>query len=160
MGKAFLKDNNGVLLKLSEVLFTPNLTQSLISLNRLFTQNSAVSKDRNTFVVKLDNTLSLSGSIHNNLWELSPTFEMNLFSLCFLSSVSPNWHAQLGNPSSVYLKKMIIPSAKTSNNCKTCKMCKSTKLPFKRKFASVCENLEAIHLDLVGPFQTQSVSGC
>jgi len=39
-------------------------------------------------------------------------------------------------------------------------MCKATKRPFSGKFAPTTEVLEAIHLDLVGPFQTHSVSGC
>jgi hypothetical protein len=39
-------------------------------------------------------------------------------------------------------------------------MCKSIKSPFKGKFTPVNEPLEAVHLDLIGPFQTRSVTGC
>jgi hypothetical protein len=155
-----MKHNNGRLLNLTNVLYTPDLSRSLVSLNRLFNKKSSITKEKNEFVINLDNVLSLSGSVNNNLWELSPLFEMNnSVALCFSSSLSVDWHARLGHPSSAYLKKL-IPLAKCVDNCETCKMCKSTKLPFKGKFSPALENLEAIHLDLVGPFQTRSVSGC
>jgi transposase InsO family protein len=68
-----------------------------------------------------------------------------------------DWHARLGHPSHPYLKRL-IEDVKVVD-CVTCKMCKATKLPFKGKFASTSQVLEAIHLDLVGPFQTRSVGG-
>jgi transposase InsO family protein len=39
-------------------------------------------------------------------------------------------------------------------------MCKSVKTPFKGTFNLASSVLEAIHLDLFGPFQTCSVTGC
>jgi hypothetical protein len=122
-------------------------------------KNSFITKNQNKFVVKLNDTASLSGLIHNNLWELLLSFEMNLVSLYLLSFVKVDWHARLGHPSTAYLQKM-VPLAESNNDCETCKMCKLTKLPFKGKFSSFSENLEALHLDLVGPFQTRSVSDC
>jgi transposase InsO family protein len=38
-------------------------------------------------------------------------------------------------------------------------MCKGTKKPFKGKFTSTSLVLEAVHLDLVGPFQTRLEGG-
>jgi predicted nicotinamide N-methyase len=38
MGEFLLKDNNGDLIKLTDVLFTPDLSRSLVSLNRLFSK--------------------------------------------------------------------------------------------------------------------------
>ena len=57
MGNTYMKDNNGTLLKLTDVLFTPDLTRSLVSLNRLFNKNSSITKMKNNFVVNLDDIL-------------------------------------------------------------------------------------------------------
>jgi hypothetical protein len=158
MGNVFIKDHNSSIITLSDVLLTPDLSRSLISFNRLFSKTSSITKEKNKFVINLGKASSLSGSIQNNLWELSAMFEMNQLSSCFLSTVSADWHARLGHPSPAYLKQL-VPSA-TSTDCETCKMCKSAKLPFKGSFTATHNVLEAIHLDLLGPFQTRSVSGC
>jgi hypothetical protein len=158
-GQIQIIDDSKNLITLDDVLFTPDLNQSLISMNKLFDSSATITKKKNNFIINFDEGFKLSGKINNNLFELDNTFAMkSTASSYFSSSKDIDWNSRLGHPNSVYLKKL-SPKA-VDRNCETCKMCKGVKKPFKGKFALTSSVLEAIHLDLVGPFQTCSVSGC
>jgi transposase InsO family protein len=158
MGEAYISNNSGSIFELTNVIYAPDLHRPLISLNRLFTNSITLLKTYNSFIIKFDDSFSLSGTIHNNLLEVSNPIEMkNVVSLYHAMSSKANWHARLGHPSHPYLKRMIEDVEVV--DCVTCKMCKATKLPFKGKFTPTSQVLEAIHLDLVRPFQTRSVGG-
>lgn len=159
MGEAFIKDQTGVIIKLSDVLLAPDLHRSLISMNRLFKQDMSITKDSTSFLISLDEQHKLSGKIANNLLELDAHLEIQTSFSSYLSTTVPiDWHTRLGHPHDSYLKRIVPNTLPTE--CETCKLCKSVKKPFSGKFTPTSSVLEAIHLDLVGPFQTCSVTGC
>ncbi|KAI7956353.1 hypothetical protein MJO29_007752 [Puccinia striiformis f. sp. tritici] len=158
MGEVQIINDSGDSITLHDVLFTPDLNRSLISMNRLFSSSISIIKKNNNFEFSFDNKFKLSGKISNHLFELSNNFAMKSASSYLASSKDIDWHSRLGHPNNVYLQKL-IPNSKV-RDCETCKMCKAVKKPFKGKFTITSDILEAVHLDLVGPFQTQSVSGC
>ena len=156
IGNVYLKDDTGRLVKLKDFLLAPDLHRPLVSMNRLCNHTVPLSKNQDSFKVDFDKNFQLSGSIVNNILELKNRFAIKAISL--YSSLKPvNWHTRFGHPSFSYLKR-IIPDTENVD-CNTCKMCKGTKNPFKGKFSPTSEVLEAVHLDLVGPFQTISEGG-
>jgi hypothetical protein len=126
-------------------------------MNRLVAQNASVSKTQDVFKVNSDDNFQLSGQIGNNILELNNIFAMKaVSSYSFLKHI--NWHTRFnGHPSFFYLKRIIPDIEKI--DCSTCRMCKGANDPLKGKFTPTLEILEAIYLDLVGPFQTQSEGG-
>jgi transposase InsO family protein len=160
-GEAYISNDSGSIVKLDNVLYAPDLHRPLISLNCLFDESISLSKSYDSFKINFDNNFSLSGTIRNNLLEITNEFAMKEEFSLYLSTASSNssidWHARLGHPSFPYLKKLIDDAV--AIDCTTCKMCKGVKLPFKGKFAPTSQVLEAIHLDLVGSLPTRSVGG-
>ncbi|KNZ62772.1 uncharacterized protein VP01_1225g18 [Puccinia sorghi] len=73
------------------------------------------------------------------------------------SSDSPNWHAHLGHPNSKY-QSVMVPNSR-SEDCGVCKQYKLKTLPFTGKLKPVKKTLEAVHVDLVGPFPVKSSAG-
>jgi hypothetical protein len=157
VGETFIWDDNGAVFKLNNVLLVPHLHQPLISMNGLFKNVISVYKTLNHFSIRFNNNLSLSGSVNNNIFQLNSSFVLKNCASAYSAIKEIDWHARLGHPGFSYLKK-IFPKSKDVD-CNTCKMCKGVKVPFKGKFAPTLHVLEAVHLDLVGPFQTRSVGG-
>jgi hypothetical protein len=163
IGSAVLVNHNGDQLILENVLLVPNLNRSLISIPRLFNHTFQVTKYKNGgAVVDIDKGFLLNGTVKHHLLELLDAHFLSnanesLLS-CYLSSpVSPDWHARLGHPSAKYQHHLIPGSV--SSECSICKECKLKALPFNSHFKKVDAVLDAIHMDLVGPFPTQSRSG-
>jgi hypothetical protein len=85
MEEVTINDDNRHPINLSDVLLTPDLTRSLISLDRLFSKSTVITKTNSSFVIKLDNKTSFSSFISNNLWELTSKFANNpIIRICLL----------------------------------------------------------------------------
>ena len=81
---------------------------------------------------------------------------MNKFS-SYNVSAKVNWHNRLGHPHISYLKR-IFPEVQ-EEKCEICTLGKFKHQPFNSHFKPVTEVLEAVHMDVVGPFPTLSQSG-
>lgn len=161
IGSATIIDQNGRKLVLKNVLLVPEINRCLLSLSRLIHSSSKIKRiGLSNFIIHFDNKFVLSGSLKNHLFELNNAdFEINSkFSSYFTDIAQPDWHTRLGHPSSQYLMKL-FPKYKDDHKCDICKLCKMTKLSFSSHFDPASNLLEVIHLDLVGPFSTQSQSG-
>lgn len=160
-GTITLVNHEGQHLVLDNALLVPTLNRSLISLPRLFNSTLSIKKDADAGVdIEVDNKFHLRGSLKNNLLELcnSSFAAMNTVPHCYSSESNQiDWHSRLGHPNAVYLSKL-IPNTSTPE-CSICKICKLKALAFKSHFKSVSNLLEAVHLDLVGPFSVQSNTG-
>jgi hypothetical protein len=113
-------------------------------------------------MVEIDKNFQLQGSVKHNLLELLDArflSNANDSSLsCYLSSpVIPDWHVRLGHPSTKYLQHL-FPNA-GSSDCSICQECKLKARPYSSQFKKADGVLDVIHMDLVGPFPTQSRSG-
>ncbi|KNZ47555.1 uncharacterized protein VP01_6314g2, partial [Puccinia sorghi] len=70
---------------------------------------------------------------------------------------NPNWHAWLGHPNQQF-QSLIVPKSEIPE-CSICKECKIRSLPFSSKFKTVHRVLNAVHVDLGGPFLVQLPAG-
>ena len=161
IGTVTLTNHKGEKFLLDNVLLVPLLNRSLISIPRLFEKLFVVKKcDNNKVKVEVDGKFELLGSVKNNLLELHSSHfdKIQSNSSCYQSSPeNPNWHVRLGHPNQKYLKHLKLESH--VEECSICKECKLQALPFSSKFKAVTEVLEAVHMDLVGPFPVQSMAG-
>ncbi|KNZ44108.1 uncharacterized protein VP01_9509g1, partial [Puccinia sorghi] len=67
VGSAILVNQDGKKLILNNVLLVPSLTQSLISIPRMFNQSFDITKTNGeSFMVEVDNEFRIQGSIKNN----------------------------------------------------------------------------------------------
>lgn len=110
--------------------------------------------------ILIDKNFQLLGSKKNNLLELHSTqFKlMNSHSTCYRSSPdNPYWDAHLGHPNHQY-EAMIVSKSKPVQ-CRICKECKLKTLPFVSKFKRFHKVVNAVHMDLFGPFPVQSPAG-
>lgn len=160
IGTAKIKNHLGKVLILNDVLFVPGLNRSLISLSRVF-KNSIVlkKKDLSKVEIVIDDLFCLKASLNNNLLELvgSSFVEMKSNASCYLYHQS-DWHSRLGHPNSQYQNRL-VPGSHSGEGCEICSQCKTKAKPFSSHFKEAHKTLEVIHIDLVGPFSTQSHSG-
>ncbi|KNZ43984.1 hypothetical protein VP01_9644g1, partial [Puccinia sorghi] len=96
----------------------------------------------NRVMVEVDGGFSLQGTTKNNLLEL-----VN----CSFHEMKPKSTCYQASP----YQKDLIPSSE-SVECNICKECKLKAVLFNGSFKSVTKTLEAVYMDLVGPFSTRS----
>jgi hypothetical protein len=159
IGKAIL---NGEKIVLNDVLFVPKLNRNLVSIPRLFNNKLSIEKDplnKNQAKLTVDDHFVLNTNLENNFFELENNCfdEINSIFSYLSCGNHADWHSRLGHPHISYLKK-IFPDQQEFE-CEICKLSKMKHFPFKHKFKEVSEVLETIHMDVVGPFSTQSLSG-
>ncbi|PLW26249.1 hypothetical protein PCANC_26631 [Puccinia coronata f. sp. avenae] len=161
VGSVVLVNHQGRKKTLNNVLLVPTLSRSLLSIPRMFKEKFCIEKLHNHEVtIDIDNKFQLLGTMKNNLLELlSSSFDaIKSNSSCYQASPeNPNWHERLGHLNHQYLKQL-IPEA-VEHECDICKQCKLRALPFSGNFKNVHQVLDAVHLDLVGPFPVQSPAG-
>ncbi|KAI7951918.1 hypothetical protein MJO28_007602 [Puccinia striiformis f. sp. tritici] len=161
VGSAVLVNQDGKKLVRENVLLVPALNRCLLSVPRIFEEKLVLNKSENDAVmVTIDGNFEIQGTVKNNLLELPTSHfaEIKTNSSCFLSSaISPDWHERLGHPHPKY-QQMLVPHSKIKD-CEVCKLCKLKTLPFHSNFKKVEAVLEAVHMDLVGPFSTKSTTG-
>lgn len=161
IGTAIFINNQGNKIILEDALYVPLMNRNLISLVRLFKNSLNLKKIENNLVnINIDDKFVLQAQSKNNLLELTelPLTAMKFSKSSYLSeSADENWHERLGHPHDTYLRK-IFPQIQTKD-CEVCTMSKMKHAPFKSHFQSVSSVLEAVHMDVVGPFSTLSMSG-
>lgn len=160
IGRISIKNHDGRVFHLDDVLFVPGLNRSLLSLTKLFKIGMKVTKlSTSKLQITLDDSITLLADASHHLFELPVSHFIQPSSSCMVTtSVNVNWHCPLGHPGPDVLKRM-FPSASSPTDCDTCRSCKMVKLPFNSNFSPVNRCLETLHLDLVGPISIPSISG-
>ncbi|MBW0571667.1 hypothetical protein O181_111382 [Austropuccinia psidii MF-1] len=116
---------------------------------------------RNLLACGIDTSFSLSskekvilqGEICDRLMYITYDFPQTLLTL----GNSHLWHCRLGHPGRTVLRSLGLPDQEHS--CLTCQTNKSHQLPFLHHFEPARYPLDTVHIDLVGPITSKSISG-
>ena len=155
--------------KLRNTLYVDGLQANLISITHLCEIFKEVSfnKDMCTIIDKKDNVvLRVKRSIDNcYCLEIDP-LTCNMAHECNKLDL---WHQRLGHMNFKDLKKLEkhgivrgLPNLgkKLEVVCEPCQLGKQTKMPHKKStYIATKRPLELVHMDLMGPIQTESING-
>ncbi|KAL0299191.1 UNVERIFIED_CONTAM: Retrovirus-related Pol polyprotein from transposon RE1 [Sesamum radiatum] len=162
-------------LVLTDVLYIPNFKYNLLSVPKLCSHSSIEVKFYSSYCVLQDlvtKRIIAIGKLFQNLYVLdkssfSPStiasFTAAHNKSC-INSVSCNnvlWHRRLGHPSFNVLKH--VPEVKSidpTDICMICPLAKQSRLPFSTCAIQSKRVFELIHVDLWGPYRTQTYNGC
>ncbi|KAL0553675.1 hypothetical protein IC582_007576 [Cucumis melo] len=154
---------------LNEVRYVDGLKANLISISQLCDQGYSVNFNNTGYVVtNKNNQVFMSGRREaNNCYNWSS----NGSNICHLTKIDQTWlwHRKLGHISLRSLDKVIrneavvgIPSLDINGKffCGNCQVGKQTKTSHRRlKECYTISVLELLHLNLMGPMQTESLGG-
>jgi len=167
IGSANLPSTSGNL-PLKDVLVCPNIAKSLLSVSKLtkdypcsftFDADGVLVKDKATCKV-----LTKGSSTSEGLYKLeNPKFQM-FYSTRQVKATDEVWHMRLGHPNPQVLqllanKKAIQINKSTSKMCESCRLGKSSRLPFIASDFIASRPLERVHCDLWGPAPVSSIQG-
>lgn len=157
---------------LSNVLHVPDFHFNLISVSCLVRSSSCSAHfyPNGCFLQDLSQGSMIGrGELHHNLYILSrPTLSTSSPVVSFCGSVLSDdrlWHLRLGHPSSAVLHKLhhAIPSLKSSapdsSPCHICLLAKQRRLAYVSNNNLSLHSFDLVHLDVWGPFHTESVEG-
>lgn len=150
---------------LSDVLCVPSARQNLLSVSK-FTQANNVSIEffSSHFLVKdrLTGAPLAKGPCHDGVYHIFPSIEpsacLKTASLGVRTS-SPSWHARLGHPSletntsiiNAFKLPVMNKSQILGNDCVSCHLSKSRRLPFHRTSFTALHPLHYVYADVWGP---------
>ncbi|CAF0767559.1 unnamed protein product [Brachionus calyciflorus] len=149
-------------IKIKDVLFVPDLSVNLISIEKLSQKGYHMIFDKESCMIVFNDVLMAKGlrwEQNKNLYEIKLFFPVSL-----KSSDVKLWHFRLGHLSLENMKKLRVKDLVFRNEnlkkdfCESCTLGKSTKLPHKNKTKhQIDENKVTIHSDLVRPLKTASI---
>ncbi|PNX93845.1 gag-protease polyprotein, partial [Trifolium pratense] len=166
------KLNSSSLPKLNNVLLVKGLTANLISINQLCDQGMNVNFTKSECLVTNDEGELLMRGVRtkDNCYLWVPQGEEDV-STCLMTKedeVRP-WHQKLGHLNPRSMKKAIseeairgLPNLKIEEGsiCGECQIGKQTKMPHpKLQHLTTTRVIELLHMDLMGPVQTESLGG-
>lgn len=165
--------------KFTDVLFVPGIAYNLISVRQLASRGYRV-----VFANKRATVYSPANKVLFEVPEVDGLFAVSVRLLSCNSSYSLPalvahsngcvWHRRLGHPGVSAMKQLAnsgslreensvaVESLKSSNSivCEPCQSGKQSRLPFGvREYTATCV-LELLHIDLCGPIEPKSLSGC
>jgi len=167
IGSASLPSTSGNL-PLKDVLVCPDIAKSLLSVSKLtkdypcsftFDANGVLVKDKATSKV-----LTMGSSTSDGLYKLeNPKFQM-FYSTRQVKASDAVWHMRLGHPNPQVLQLLSLSKAikinkSTNAACESCRLGKSSRLPFSSSEFIASRPLERVHCDLWGPAPVSSVQG-
>jgi len=167
IGSASLPSASGNL-PLTDVLVCPDIAKSLLLLSKLtkdyhcsftFDADGVLVKDKVTHKV-----LTMGSSTNEGLYKLeNPKFQ-TFYSTRQVKATDEVWHMRLGHPNPQVLqllanKKTIQINKSTSKVCESCRLGKSSRLPFTSSDFIASRPLERVHCDLWGPAPLSSIQG-
>lgn len=137
-----------------DALIVQNLTNNLLSVKRLNERGQKVIFDKNkTFIESMDGTIincKSMGKLYIASFELQEE-------VCNLVATGDIWHRRLGHISECYMKKMNLPTPKTT--CSPCREAKGTREPFESKQLPRSKSVgELLHSDIGGPIRTPTLN--
>ena len=152
-------------IKVTDVLYVPQLKGNLISVRKLTDKELTVVFENEECQIMKDNKLLACATLHNGLYELNS-------SECALMSVDNTacihvWHNRFGHRDPKAIKSLEqqaegfqIKPCQVRQVCECCITAKMTRKPVPQKSESrATELLELIHTDVCGPMQTMTPSG-
>lgn len=150
--------------KLKEVLYVPNLSTNLLSVNSITKNGGEVIFTEDEVLVKAENKTIMKGKkMSNGLFQVKLKVDVNIESLLTekAESQAKQWHRKLGHASHGIMKKTAFSSEgmKLSNNdleelkhgCDVCQKAKQTRLSFGDTRMRATRPLQIIHTDLCDP---------
>lgn len=155
---------------LNEVMYVPDLTVNLLSVNAITENEGEIKFTKNNVVIKHKNKEVLRGDKQENgLYEIALSLsEENKSLITRKTSRIENWHKILGHLSHDRMKQLIGISEgmditpgdlkKKEKLCDTCMKAKQSRLPFEKK-GRTKQPLELIHTDLCGPIDPPTWDG-
>lgn len=165
IGSTTLSTNRSSL-KLSDILYVPNVTQNLISVSQLCQTNKvSIEFFPWHFEVKDLHTkeILLRGLNEDNVYRLQPNAPVPHTSFATSNPSLKLWHHRLGHPAPPTLlhalKSNNIAYFGSLTKCLPCLSNKSHKLPFSMSSISSSYPLEILYSDLWGPTPVNSIDG-
>ncbi|MBW0517549.1 hypothetical protein O181_057264 [Austropuccinia psidii MF-1] len=126
---------------LTNCLYVPKLNCNLISLLGLGHNNLTINRNKNRFILLLDNRILFEGMIMNNLMKVAYSIPRTL-----ITQIPKLWHQRLGHPGNQIIKSMGLPEEES--RCLTCDKNKIHSLPFNDQFEQfflVKKGMENLH---------------
>ncbi|PLW38664.1 hypothetical protein PCANC_16015 [Puccinia coronata f. sp. avenae] len=167
-GVAAIVQSDGTILKLPNSLYVPGLSLNLISMLRLSTKTTLVTRGDDSIQVLIDDDIRFNCSYCNDVLEIIGTIgPVPSPSIAFISSLHSHpttpfqtWHHRLGHAGLARLKA-VLPNIHliSSASCDACMKGKISRLPFQGHFDRTSQPLETVHADLVGPISPSTNSG-
>ena len=152
--------------KLNDVLFVPDLSKNLLSVNAITQKNGKVIFEKDLVKIFQNDSLVLTGKKGSNgLYEIKLDSEREAQALIASKNDSVNWHRKLGHLGGKYLKKlenmtdgMKLKHSDLENleSCEVCLKSKACRKPFGLNRTRATEPLQILHTDVVGPIETLS----
>ncbi|MBW0577153.1 hypothetical protein O181_116868, partial [Austropuccinia psidii MF-1] len=153
VGTVNLLSKNQVLM-LPNTLFVPKLNCNLVSLLKLFDKKLTFNRDSDSFILTAKGKEIIQGKTENNPMKVN----YHLPTVYKMIVIANPWHERLGHAGSSVIKSMGLPLSEDS--CIICDLNKIHCLPFKGHFEPADLPLDCVHIDLVGPILSPSISGC
>ncbi|XP_045795337.1 uncharacterized protein LOC123889868 [Trifolium pratense] len=157
---------------LDNVLLVKGLTANLISISQLCDQGMKVNFTQSEcLVTNEEGTLMMRGVRSRDNCYLWVSEEENHLSTCYLSKEDEVklWHQKLGHLHLREMKNAIVEEAirglpklkiEEGNICGECRIGKQTRMSHpKLQHPVTSRTLELLHIDLIGPMQTESLGG-
>ncbi|MBW0525126.1 hypothetical protein O181_064841 [Austropuccinia psidii MF-1] len=139
-----LNHNNTLLLQ--KCLYVPKLKCNLISLLELLKKQLTVSHTNNVFSLSANGKEFMYGNIIGKLMVIDYTIPKAILT----NKMNDPWHERLGHPRASTLKHLGLPRVQNKQ---------VTQAALQSHFEPALLTLDCVHMDMVGPINTQSISG-
>lgn len=154
--------------KLTNVLYVPELNGNFISIMKLSKNKYSVSFEENKCEIKVNNEQIGVAYLSSNLYILNQE-QIHVLNSIQNKQCIHYWHRVLGHRNNEAIKTMInnnlvngihMDKCNCQNDCEICLKAKMTRKPFAReKPKTATQILDVIYSDLCGPMQTVSPNG-
>lgn len=153
---------------LKNVLFVPELSKNLLSVNAITDNNGQVIFSKKKVIIKKDDTLVLEGIKENGQYIVKLQQNNEGFLAENRMSNCETWHRKLGHLGINNIKKLMNMSeginlskkdVETVLNCEKCLEAKQTRLTFYSVRQRAARPLEIIHTDVCGPIDPVTWDG-
>ncbi|KAI7962772.1 hypothetical protein MJO28_000866 [Puccinia striiformis f. sp. tritici] len=158
VGTVWVKGQTIPQFRLLNALYVPGLRHNLIAAGALHKQGAVIKiepNNENRFEIVIGKEVFLCGRFKNYLMivRIEPVSNHHLFNKSQNEanmSESELLHNRLGHLNDRYLSKTTGKSEEKVTNCDTCKLSKSTRLPFTGTRPKSCNPIDNLHIDLSG----------
>ena len=146
---------------LKNVLYVPELSTNLLSVNKIIEAGGQATFQQNKVEIKCGDLILHGHKNESNLFEVKLIPDPKNSALVVEEDYTAEWHRKLGHlghnlpiklkKCSEGMEKLKLPDDKQF--CKVCAQSKQTRLPFNNNRKKAERPLEILHFDLCGPIQ-------
>ena len=170
IGEIQLKNGKDQKLIMKDVLYVPKLKGNLISVSKLTEQNFELTFNKREGFIKNENGELLITAKKQKNFYIVKTEDSNQDIVYKVKENSKlYWHKRLGHTNERYMDMMLkhqmvdklnYDSREILEPCVTCIKAKCVRKPFYEiKYKQSNVQLELLHIDLIGPIETESIGG-